>query len=82
MAWFVRYPGFEALRSVFAELLGGLMGPLAPGIAVPEELLEVDRMMVSLPTWLRSRNEERRAKIILRYVPLYYHFLTCFDHQF
>jgi hypothetical protein len=26
LAWFARYPGFAGLRSVFAELLGGMMG--------------------------------------------------------
>jgi hypothetical protein len=47
VAWFVRYPGFEGLRSIFAELLGSLMGPLAPGIVVPEELLEVRSMLAT-----------------------------------
>ena len=40
VAWFVRHPGFEGLRAIFAEMLGSLMGPLAPGTVVPEELLE------------------------------------------
>jgi hypothetical protein len=31
LAWFGRHPGFEGIRPLFAELLGGLMGPLAPG---------------------------------------------------
>ncbi len=47
LAWFGRFPGFGGLRSVFAELLGGLMGPLAPEMRVPEELLEVRNMLVT-----------------------------------
>ena len=30
LLWFRRHPGFEALRSVFAELLGAMLKPLAP----------------------------------------------------
>ena len=40
--WFGRYPGFEALRSMFADLLGGMMWPLAR-----KELLEVRKMAAS-----------------------------------
>jgi hypothetical protein len=47
LAWFGRHPGFDGLRPLFAALLGGLMGPLAPGIRVPEELLEVRNMLAT-----------------------------------
>ncbi len=47
LAWFARHPGFQAARSVFAEFLGDMMAPLAPGVRVPEELLEVRNMLAS-----------------------------------
>jgi hypothetical protein len=31
LAWFERHPGFDGLRPLFAELLGGLMGAAGPG---------------------------------------------------
>jgi hypothetical protein len=59
LAWFGRHPGFEGLRSQFAELLGGLMGPLAPGVRVPEELLEVRNMLASrAEDWKRQWLQE------------------------
>jgi hypothetical protein len=62
LAWFVRHPGFEGLRSLFAELLGGLMGPLAPGVRVPEELLEVRNMLATrAEDWKRQWLQEGRA---------------------
>ena len=79
LAWFARYPGFEALRSVFAELLGGLMGPLVPEVRVPEGLLEVRNMLATRAEawkqqWLqegeqRGRQEGRQqgeAALLLR----------------
>jgi hypothetical protein len=67
LAWFVRHPGFEGLRSQFAELLGGLMGPLAPGVRVPEELLEVRNMLASRAEdwkrqWLQEGCSEGRVE--------------------
>jgi hypothetical protein len=63
LAWFVRHPGFEGLRSLFAELLGGLMGPLAPGVRVPEELLEVRNMLASrAEDWKRQWLQEGRLE--------------------
>jgi hypothetical protein len=44
LAWFRRYPGFEALRAIFATLLGAISAPLAPGVQVPKELLELRNM--------------------------------------
>ena len=52
VAWFVRHPGFEGLRAIFAEMLGSLMGPLAPSVAVPKGLLEVrDMLATRAETW-------------------------------
>ena len=67
VAWFVRYPGFEGLRSIFAELLGSLMGPLAPGIVVPEELLEVRSMLATRAEnwkqqWLQEGEQRGRRE--------------------
>ncbi len=47
LAWFRRHPGFEALRSVFAEMLGAILAPLAPDVRVPEELLEMRNMLAT-----------------------------------
>jgi hypothetical protein len=63
LAWFGRHPGFEGLRPLFAELLGGLMGPLAPGVRVPEELLEVRNMLATrAEDWKRQWLQEGRAE--------------------
>ena len=71
LAWFVRHPGFEGLRPLFAELLGGLMEPLAPGVRVPEELLEVRNMLASRAEdwkrqWLQEGRLEGEAALLLR----------------
>ena len=63
LAWFARHPGFEALRPAFAALLGGLMGPLAPGVGVPDGLLEVRNMLATRAEtwkqqWLREGRQE------------------------
>ena len=47
LGWFGRHAGFDRLRPVFAELLGGMMGPLAPDVRIPEELLEVRNMLAT-----------------------------------
>ena len=44
-AWFVRHPGFEGLRAIFAEMLGSSMGPPVPGVATPNELLDALDML-------------------------------------
>ena len=63
LAWFGRHPGFDGLRSLFAALLGGLMGPLAPGVRVPEELLEVRNMLATrAEDWKRQWLQEGRAE--------------------
>jgi hypothetical protein len=63
LAWFVRHPGFEGLKPLFAELLGGLVGPLAPGVRVPEELLEVRNMLASrAEDWKRQWLQEGRLE--------------------
>ena len=63
LAWFRRHPGFEGVRSVFAELLGAIMEPLAPGVRVPEELLEVRNMLASrAEDWKRQWLQEGRQE--------------------
>jgi hypothetical protein len=63
LAWFSRHPGFEGVRSVFAELLGAIMEPLAPGVRVPEELLEVRNMLASrAEDWKRQWLQEGELK--------------------
>jgi hypothetical protein len=63
LAWFGRHPGFDGLRPLFAELLGGLMGPLAPGVRVPEELLEVRNMLATrAEEWKRQWLQEGRVE--------------------
>ena len=63
LAWFGRHPGFDGLRPLFAELLGGLVGPLAPGVRVPEELLEVRNMLATrAEDWKRQWLQEGRAE--------------------
>jgi hypothetical protein len=47
LAWFRRHPGFEAVRSAFTALLGAIMAPLAPGVRVPDGLLEVRNMLAT-----------------------------------
>ena len=55
------------MRSAFAELLGGMMGPLAPQVRVPEELLEVRNMLASRAEnwkqqWLQEGRQEGRQE--------------------
>jgi hypothetical protein len=75
LAWFRRHPGFDRVRSVFAELLGAIMEPLAPGVRVPEELLEIRNMLASRAEdwkrqWLQEGEQSGRrqgeAAILLR----------------
>jgi hypothetical protein len=63
LAWFRRHPGFERARSVFAELLGAVLEPLAPGVRVPEELLEIRNMLASrAEDWKRQWLQEGELK--------------------
>jgi hypothetical protein len=63
LAWFGRHPGFDGLRPLFAELLGALMGPLALGVRVPEELLEVRNMLATrAEEWKRQWLQEGLEK--------------------
>ena len=71
LTWFRRHPGFDGVRSVFAELLGAIMEPLAPGVRVPEELLEVRNMLASRAEdwkrqWLQEGRQKGEAAILLR----------------
>ncbi len=63
LAWFAGHPGLEALRPVFAALLGGMMGSLAPEARMPEELREVrDMLAARAETWKQQwLREGRRA---------------------
>jgi hypothetical protein len=63
LAWFARHPGFGELRPVFAELLGAMVGPLAPGVRVPEDLLEARNMLASrAEDWKRQWLQEGRLE--------------------
>jgi hypothetical protein len=63
LAWFVRHPGFEGLRSVFAALLSGLMEPLVPEVRVPEGLQEVRNMLATrVETWKQQWPQEGELK--------------------
>jgi Putative transposase, YhgA-like/Domain of unknown function (DUF4351) len=63
LAWFRLHPEFEALRAIFAALLGAILAPLAPGARVPEELLEVRNMLATrAETWKRQWLEEGEQK--------------------
>ena len=63
LAWFRRHPGFEALRGIFAALLGAILAPLAPDARVPEELLEIRSMLATrAETWKRQWLEEGEQK--------------------
>jgi len=63
LAWFRLHPGFEALRGAFAALLDAILAPLAPGVTVPEELLEVRNMLATrAESWKRQWLEEGEQK--------------------
>jgi len=47
LAWFRRHPGFERVRSVFVDMLAALLAPLAPGVRLPDELLEMRNMLAT-----------------------------------
>jgi hypothetical protein len=54
LAWFAANPALTALRQVFVSMLRSVMEPLAPGMRVPEELLEVRNMLsVRAEVWRR-----------------------------
>jgi hypothetical protein len=61
LSWFRRHPGFERVRSVFVEMLRALLAPLAPGVRVPDELLEMRNMLATRwEVWERNRDQELR----------------------
>jgi hypothetical protein len=63
VAWFADHPEFAALRSAFAALLSGLMGPLDPAVRVPEELSEVRNMLATrAETWKQQWLQEGRQE--------------------
>jgi hypothetical protein len=61
LAWFRRHPGFERVRPVFVDMLGAL---LAPGVRVPDELLEIRNMLATrAEAWEQKLQEgEQRAE--------------------
>jgi hypothetical protein len=67
LAWFRRHPGFERVRPVFVDLLGAILAPLAPGVRVPEELLEVRNMLATRAEawkqqWLQEGEQKGRLE--------------------
>jgi hypothetical protein len=64
LAWFRRHPGFEWLQSVFVDMLGAILAPLAPGVRVPDELLEMRNMLATRwEVWEQQRQEgEQKAE--------------------
>ena len=67
LAWFRGHPGFEAIRSAFAALVGATLAPLASGIAVPDELLEVRNMLATRAEawkqqWLQEGEQKGRLE--------------------
>lgn len=67
LAWFRRHPGFEAVRSAFTALVGATLAPLAPGVRVPDELLEVRNMLATRAEawrqqWLQEGEQKGRQE--------------------
>jgi hypothetical protein len=63
IAWFARHPGFEELRNVFAGLLGGVLARVAPGVSVPDGLVEVrDMLATQVETWKQHLFQEGEQK--------------------
>jgi hypothetical protein len=73
LAWFRAHPGFERLRKVVVDMLGAILAPLAPGVRVPEELLEVRNMLSTrvevwkqhyAEIWKREHDQAWEQKLI------------------
>ena len=63
IAWLARHPGFDEPRRAFAALLGAMMEPMAPGVRVPDGLLEVRNMLATrAETWKRQWLQEGEQK--------------------
>ena len=65
LAWFLRHLGFEQVWSVFVDMLRAILAPpLAPGVPVPDELLEVRNMLATrAEAWEQQQQEgEQRAE--------------------
>jgi hypothetical protein len=64
LAWFRRHPAVERVRPIFVEMLGAMLVPLAPGVRVPDELLEVRSMLATRwEVWERKRQEELQEAV-------------------
>jgi hypothetical protein len=63
MAWFAGHPGFAAARKVLVEVLGAAMAPHAPGIRMPDELLEVRNMLATrMEKWMEESKQQGRLE--------------------
>ncbi len=63
LAWFASHPGFSAARKVLVELLGAAIAPYAPGIRVPDELLEVRNMLATrMEKWMEESKQQGRLE--------------------
>jgi len=63
MAWFASHPAFTAARKVLVQLLGAAMAPYAPGIRVPDELLEVRNMLATrMEKWIEESKQQGRLE--------------------
>jgi len=64
LAWFQGHPGFERVRPVFVDMLGAILAPLAPGVRMPDELMEMRNMLATrAKAWEQQRQEgEQRAE--------------------
>jgi hypothetical protein len=59
LAWLGRHPGFDGLRTVFAELLGAMVAPLSLGIRVSRDLVEMrSRLVARAEQWVEQWKEE------------------------
>jgi hypothetical protein len=62
LAWFGRNPGFQAARSVLAELLRTAVTPMGPGVQVPEAMREVRNMLQTrVEQWIEQWKQEGLA---------------------
>jgi hypothetical protein len=63
LAWFGRHPGFQAARTVLVELLSAAVGPLGPGVRVPEAMKEVRNMLQTrVEQWIEQWKQEGRLE--------------------
>ncbi len=67
VAWFVRHPGYDQLRDLFAEMARVALETIAPTASVPHDLQRVETMLATLgETWIEQWKAEERAEMIVR----------------